>query len=124
MFLYHRLCFVCVSLQEREDAVQSSSVEELKAEVEELQEEKAELDCTQRRLDEEMETLNMHTAALTQMDILKKGKVMRNLNSLAAAFLLLLLIISLLSLLPSHLSSFCPPGRDGGADSSDPVSSL
>uniref|UniRef100_A0AAX7TIX9 Zinc-hook domain-containing protein n=1 Tax=Astatotilapia calliptera TaxID=8154 RepID=A0AAX7TIX9_ASTCA len=59
---------------EREDAVQSSSVEELKAEVEELQEEKAELDCTQRQLDEEMETLNMHTAALTQMDILKKGK--------------------------------------------------
>uniref|UniRef100_A0A3P8P6Q0 Zinc-hook domain-containing protein n=1 Tax=Astatotilapia calliptera TaxID=8154 RepID=A0A3P8P6Q0_ASTCA len=59
---------------EREDAVQSSSVEELKAEVEELQEEKAELDCTQRQLDKEMETLNMHTAALTQMDILKKGK--------------------------------------------------
>uniref|UniRef100_A0AAX7T9L1 Zinc-hook domain-containing protein n=1 Tax=Astatotilapia calliptera TaxID=8154 RepID=A0AAX7T9L1_ASTCA len=62
-------------LAEREDAVQSSSVEELKAEVEELQEEKAELDCTQRQLDEEMETLNMHTAALTQMDILKKGKM-------------------------------------------------
>uniref|UniRef100_A0AAX7VMA6 Zinc-hook domain-containing protein n=1 Tax=Astatotilapia calliptera TaxID=8154 RepID=A0AAX7VMA6_ASTCA len=61
-------------LAEREDAVQSSSVEELKAEVEELQEEKAELDCTQRQLDKEMETLNMHTAALTQMDILKKGK--------------------------------------------------
>ncbi|CAI5638623.1 unnamed protein product [Oreochromis niloticus] len=59
---------------EREDAVQSSSVEELKAEVEELQREKVELDCTQRQLDEEMETLNMHTAALTQMDILKKGK--------------------------------------------------
>uniref|UniRef100_A0AAX7SS69 Zinc-hook domain-containing protein n=1 Tax=Astatotilapia calliptera TaxID=8154 RepID=A0AAX7SS69_ASTCA len=62
-------------LAEREDAVQSSSVEELKAEVEELQEEKAELDCTQRQLDKEMETLNMHTAALTQMDILKKGKM-------------------------------------------------
>ncbi|KAL3999791.1 hypothetical protein ACER0C_007562 [Sarotherodon galilaeus] len=59
---------------EREDAVQSSSVEELKAEVEKLQSEKVELDCTQRQLDEDMETLNMHTAALTQMDILKKGK--------------------------------------------------
>uniref|UniRef100_A0A669EIK5 RAD50 double strand break repair protein n=1 Tax=Oreochromis niloticus TaxID=8128 RepID=A0A669EIK5_ORENI len=59
---------------EREDAVQSSSVEELKAEVKKLQSEKVELDCTQRQLDEDMETLNMHTAALTQMDILKKGK--------------------------------------------------
>uniref|UniRef100_A0A669E4U3 RAD50 double strand break repair protein n=1 Tax=Oreochromis niloticus TaxID=8128 RepID=A0A669E4U3_ORENI len=62
-------------LAEREDAVQSSSVEELKAEVKKLQSEKVELDCTQRQLDEDMETLNMHTAALTQMDILKKGKM-------------------------------------------------
>ncbi|XP_030649272.1 DNA repair protein RAD50 [Chanos chanos] len=57
-----------------DDAVQSSTVDSLKAEVLELQREKAELDRTQRRLDQEMETLNMHTTARTQMDMLKKDK--------------------------------------------------
>lgn len=56
-------------------AVQSSNVEELKAEVEELQREKVELDRAQRQLDKEMETLNVHTTARTQMDMLKREKV-------------------------------------------------
>uniref|UniRef100_A0A8C4E4L8 RAD50 homolog, double strand break repair protein n=1 Tax=Dicentrarchus labrax TaxID=13489 RepID=A0A8C4E4L8_DICLA len=57
-----------------QSAVQSSNVEELKAEVEELQREKAELDRTQRQLDKEMEMLNTHTTARTQMDMLKRDK--------------------------------------------------
>lgn len=75
------LC-VCFPLQERElqSAVQSSNVEELKAEVVELQRERAELDRTQRRLDKEMEMLNTHTTARTQMDMLKKDKVKCNLS--------------------------------------------
>lgn len=71
--------FLCVCLfpQERElqSAVQGSNVEQLKAEVTELQTEKAELDRMQRRLDKEMETLNTHTTARTQMDMLKREKV-------------------------------------------------
>lgn len=51
-------------------------MDELKAEVLELQREKAELDRTQRQLDQEMEMLNTHTTARTQMDMLKKDKVM------------------------------------------------
>lgn len=68
------------SLQERElqSAVQSSNVEELKKEVVELQREKADLDRTQRLLDKEMETLNTHTTARTQMDMLKREKVTRS----------------------------------------------
>lgn len=54
----------------------SSNVDELKAEVVELQKEKAELDRAQRALDQEMETLNTHTTARTQMEMLKKDKVM------------------------------------------------
>uniref|UniRef100_A0A8D3E1J3 RAD50 homolog, double strand break repair protein n=1 Tax=Scophthalmus maximus TaxID=52904 RepID=A0A8D3E1J3_SCOMX len=54
--------------------LQSSNVEELKAEVVELQREKAELDRAQRRLDQEMETLNAHTTTRTQMEMLKKDK--------------------------------------------------
>lgn len=77
---------MCVffSLQERElqSVVQSSNVEELKAEVLELQGEKAELDRLQRQLDQEMGMLNTHTTARTQMDMLKKDKVMCNLHSL------------------------------------------
>lgn len=71
------LC-VCFPLQERElqSAVQSSNVEELKDEVVELQKEKAKLDRTQRLLDKEMETLNTHTTARTQMDMLKREKVL------------------------------------------------
>lgn len=56
-------------------------MEKLKAEVEELQREKEELDCTQKELDEEMETLSMHTSALTQMDMLKKRKVKGNFST-------------------------------------------
>lgn len=55
-------------------------MEELKAEVAELQREKAELDRKQRRLDQEMETLNTHMTARTQMDMLKKDKVMCRLQ--------------------------------------------
>lgn len=73
---------VCFPVQERElqSAIQNSNVEELKAEVSELQREKAELDCKQRRLDQEMETLNTHMTARTEMDMLKKNKVMCHLQ--------------------------------------------
>lgn len=76
--------FARLALQERElqGALQSSNVEELKAEVVELQREKAELDRTQRQLDQEMETLNTHTTARTQMDMLKKDKVTCSIQSL------------------------------------------
>ena len=75
--------FVCVHLcvsvhrQERElqAVLQSSSVEALRAEVVVLQSERAELEARRRRLDQEMETLNTHTAARTQMDMLRKDKV-------------------------------------------------
>ncbi|XP_031725130.1 DNA repair protein RAD50 [Anarrhichthys ocellatus] len=60
--------------RELQSVLQSSNVEELKAEVVELQREKAELDRTQRKLDQEMEMLNTHTTARTQMDMLKKDK--------------------------------------------------
>ena len=71
---------VCVPHQERElqTAVQSSSVEALKAEVVVLQAERAELDGRRRRLDLEMETLNTHTTTRTQMDMLQKDKVTAN----------------------------------------------
>lgn len=64
-------------LQERElqSAVQNSNVEELKGEVVALQREKAELDHSQRRLDKEMEILNTHTTARTQVDMLNREKV-------------------------------------------------
>lgn len=55
--------------------MQNSNVDELKAEVEDLQRERAELDRTQRQLDKEMELLNTHTTARTQMDMLKREKV-------------------------------------------------
>ncbi|XP_073336108.1 DNA repair protein RAD50 [Pagrus major] len=60
--------------RELQSTVQNSNVEELKAEVVELQREKAELDRTQRQLDKEMEMLNTHTTARTQMDMLKRDK--------------------------------------------------
>lgn len=50
-------------------------MEELKNEVVELQSEKADLDRSQRQLDKEMETLNTHTTARTQMEMLKREKV-------------------------------------------------
>lgn len=55
--------------------MQGSTVDRLKAEVLKLQTEKVELDQAQRKLDQEMETLNIHTTARTQMDMLKKDKV-------------------------------------------------
>lgn len=55
--------------------MQGSTVEQLKTDVSALQAEKVELDSQQRRLDKEMETLNTHTSACTQLDMLKKEKV-------------------------------------------------
>ncbi|XP_058484046.1 DNA repair protein RAD50 [Solea solea] len=60
--------------RELQGVVESSNVEELKAEVVELQREKAQLDRVQRQLDQEMEMLNTHTTARTQMEMLKKDK--------------------------------------------------
>ncbi|XP_008330529.1 DNA repair protein RAD50 [Cynoglossus semilaevis] len=60
--------------RELQSAVENSNVEQLKAEVLELQKEKANLDRTQRQLDQEMEMLNTHTTARTQMDMLQKDK--------------------------------------------------
>ncbi|XP_053702919.1 DNA repair protein RAD50 [Synchiropus splendidus] len=60
---------------ELQSAVENSNVEELRAEVTELQRLKAELDRAQRQLDQEMATLNTHTTARTQMDMLKKDKM-------------------------------------------------
>lgn len=57
-----------------QSAIQGSNVEELKMVVVELQREKADLDRSQRQLDKEMETLNTHTTARTQMDMLKREK--------------------------------------------------
>uniref|UniRef100_A0A3B4B404 Zinc-hook domain-containing protein n=1 Tax=Periophthalmus magnuspinnatus TaxID=409849 RepID=A0A3B4B404_9GOBI len=61
--------------RELQSTLQNSNVDELKTEVLDLQREKAELDRTQRHLDQEMETLNTHTTARTQMDMLKKDKI-------------------------------------------------
>ncbi|XP_047235426.1 DNA repair protein RAD50 [Girardinichthys multiradiatus] len=60
--------------RELQRALQSSNVDELRAEIEELQKEKTELDRAQRQLDHEMQILNTHTTACTQMDMLKKDK--------------------------------------------------
>lgn len=93
-------------LQERElqSAVQNSNVDELKSEVQELQREKTELDSTQRKLDKEMEMLNTHTSARTQMDMLTKDKVT------VVCFLSSLCFSSspifFLRCLSSHISSF------------------
>ncbi|KAK6474836.1 DNA repair protein RAD50-like [Huso huso] len=56
------------------NVVESSSVESLKSEVTALQQEKVELDRAQRKLDQEMELINMHTTTRTQMEMLKKDK--------------------------------------------------
>uniref|UniRef100_A0AAY4AWU1 Zinc-hook domain-containing protein n=1 Tax=Denticeps clupeoides TaxID=299321 RepID=A0AAY4AWU1_9TELE len=61
--------------RELDSAVQGSTVDRLKEEVTQLQKQKAELDRAQRKLDLEMETLNTHTTARTQMDMLKRDKV-------------------------------------------------
>ncbi|XP_069052050.1 DNA repair protein RAD50.L isoform X2 [Lepisosteus oculatus] len=61
--------------RELENVLETSNIEALKAEVTDLQSEKVELDRLQRKLDQEMELLNSHTMARTQMDMLKKDKV-------------------------------------------------
>lgn len=68
-------CVVIPQERELQEAVQRSNVEELKAEIEQLQKEKSELDRAQRQLDQEIQLLNMHTTARTQMDMLKRDKV-------------------------------------------------
>lgn len=60
--------------RELESVERSCSVEALKTEVLQLQNQRSELDRTVRKLDQEMEQLNMHTMTRTQMDMLKKDK--------------------------------------------------
>ncbi|RXN26700.1 DNA repair RAD50 [Labeo rohita] len=60
---------------ELDNAMQAYTVDSLKAEEIELQKEKTELDQAQRRLDQEMELLNTHTAERTQMDMLKNTEM-------------------------------------------------
>ncbi|NWS20452.1 RAD50 protein, partial [Pachyramphus minor] len=57
-----------------EKAERNSNVETLEQEVQALQSEKINLDKALRRLDQEMEQLNLHTTTITQMDMLKKDK--------------------------------------------------
>ncbi|XP_078086817.1 DNA repair protein RAD50 [Mustelus asterias] len=57
-----------------ERAETSSNVDGLKTELVDLKKEEGELDKSLWRLDQEMETLNLHTTARTQMEMLKKDK--------------------------------------------------
>ncbi|NXK32454.1 RAD50 protein, partial [Piprites chloris] len=57
-----------------EKAERNSNVETLEREVQNLQNEKISLDKALRRLDQEMEQLNLHTTTITQMEMLKKDK--------------------------------------------------
>ncbi|KAK2542576.1 Rad50 [Columba guinea] len=66
---------------ELEKAERNSNVEKLELEVRTLQNEKINLDKTLRKLDQEMEQLNLHTATITQMEILKKDKQSKRLAS-------------------------------------------
>ncbi|XP_071614676.1 DNA repair protein RAD50 [Heliangelus exortis] len=59
---------------ELEKAKRSSNVEALELEVQTLQTEKINLDKALRKLDQEMEQLNLHTMTITQMEMLKKDK--------------------------------------------------
>ncbi|NXD52990.1 RAD50 protein, partial [Corvus moneduloides] len=59
---------------ELEKAERNSNVETLEQEVQTLQNEKINLDKALRRLDQEMEHLNIHTTTITQMEMLKKDK--------------------------------------------------
>ncbi|XP_063269609.1 DNA repair protein RAD50 [Prinia subflava] len=59
---------------ELEKAERNSNVEILEQEVQTLQREKIDLDKALRRLDQEMEQLNLHTTTITQMEMLKKDK--------------------------------------------------
>ncbi|CAM5132763.1 unnamed protein product [Eretmochelys imbricata] len=60
---------------ELDEAEKNSNVEALELEVQKLQNEKANLDKVLRKLDQEMEQLNLHTTTITQMDMLTKDKV-------------------------------------------------
>nr|XP_048717288.1 DNA repair protein RAD50 isoform X2 [Caretta caretta] len=60
---------------ELDKAEKNSNVEALELEVQKLQNEKANLDKVLRKLDQEMEQLNLHTTTITQMDMLTKDKV-------------------------------------------------
>ncbi|NWU17621.1 RAD50 protein, partial [Cephalopterus ornatus] len=57
-----------------EKAERNSNVETLEREVQTLQSEKIGLDKALRRLDQEMEQLNLHTTTITQVEMLKKDK--------------------------------------------------
>ncbi|KFW66199.1 DNA repair protein RAD50 [Pygoscelis adeliae] len=59
---------------ELEKAEKNSNVETLELEVQTLQKEKINLDTALRKLDQEMEQLNLHTMTITQMEMLKKDK--------------------------------------------------
>ncbi|NXY49076.1 RAD50 protein, partial [Ceuthmochares aereus] len=59
---------------ELEKAERNSSVETLELEIQTLQNEKINLDKALRKLDQEMEQLNLHTTTITQMEMLKKDK--------------------------------------------------
>ncbi|NXE37324.1 RAD50 protein, partial [Ptilorrhoa leucosticta] len=59
---------------ELEKAERNSNVETLEQEVQTLQNEKINLDKALRRLDQEMEQLNLNTTTITQMEMLKKDK--------------------------------------------------
>lgn len=59
---------------ELEKAEKNSNVETLEVEVRTLQNEKINLDKALRKLDQEMEQLNLHTMTITQMEMLKKDK--------------------------------------------------
>ncbi|XP_034260443.1 DNA repair protein RAD50 [Pantherophis guttatus] len=56
------------------EAEKNCNVETLEIEIKELQSEKTNLDSTLRKLDKEMEQLNLNTTIITQMDMLKKDK--------------------------------------------------
>ncbi|KFU92301.1 DNA repair protein RAD50 [Chaetura pelagica] len=59
---------------ELEKAEKNSSVEALELEVQTLQNEKINLDKALRKLDQEMEQLNLHTQTITQVEMLKRNK--------------------------------------------------
>ncbi|XP_074959066.1 DNA repair protein RAD50 [Phalacrocorax aristotelis] len=59
---------------ELEKAERNSNIETLDLEVQTLQNEKINLDKALRKLDQEMEQLNLHTMTITQLEMLKKDK--------------------------------------------------
>ncbi|XP_061473042.1 DNA repair protein RAD50 [Rhineura floridana] len=59
---------------ELDEAEKNCTAEALEMEVQGLQKEKTNLDSVLRKLDKEMEQLNLNTAIITQMDMLKKDK--------------------------------------------------